>query len=202
MNRAQSWFAAFLMILILAVIVTYRTVPAQNTVLTHFDVLIVLGSPADPDGKASPEERERVLEGVREFKAGRAGHIIVTGGAVHNEWNEGRTMAPLALAAGVPTEDLIVEPYARNTIENIFYCHKIMERQGWSSAEVVSSPSHLPRAGLILEHYNFRWRTHAAKWPVEYNWRRKAPYYLKEAVGTTILRWFGYKETAFMPWRG
>ncbi len=93
-----------------AVVVTYRTVPTHNTEATHFDTLIVLGCPADPDGKASPEERERVLAAVREFRAGRAGHIIVSGGAVHNRWNEAEAMAGIARGAGVPAEDVLIEP--------------------------------------------------------------------------------------------
>ncbi len=184
---------------IAAVVVTYRTVPTHNTEATHFDTLIVLGCPVDPDGKASPEERERVLAAVREFRAGRAGHIIVSGGAVHNRWNEAEAMAGIARGAGVPAEDLLIERRARNTIENIYYSNQMMQQRGWTSAEVVSTPDHLPRAGLILEHYGFGWRTEAARWPVEFAWKRIAPYYVKEALGTTVLRWFGYRRSPFMP---
>ena len=182
-----------------AVVVTYRTVPTHNTDAEHFDTLIVLGCPVDPDGKASPEERERVLAGVREFRAGRAKHIIVTGGAVHNQWNEAQAMAGIAERAGLPPEDILIEPQARNTIQNIFYSYKIMQAHGWTSAEVVSTPDHLPRTGLILQHYSFAWRTHAAEWPREFEWKRIAPYYVYEALGTTALRWFGYRPSPYLP---
>ena len=182
-----------------AIVMTYETVPTHNTEATRFDTLIVLGSPADPDGKASPEERERVMEAVREFRAGRAGHIIVSGGPVHNEWTEADIMAGIAVAAGVPAEDVLVEGRARNTVENIYYSHQIMEAFGWRTAEVVSSPSHLPRAGLILEHWQFGWRTRASRWPPEYAAKRIAPYYVYEALGTTVLRWFGYRPSPFLP---
>ena len=184
-----------------AVVTTYETVPSHNTSATHFDTIIVLGCPVDPDGKASPEERERVMEAVREFQAGRAAHIILTGGAVHNQWNEAGTMARVALGAGVPADALVVEPQARNTIQNIFYSDRIMRQHGWTSAEVVSSPSHLPRAALILKHYPFAWQTHPSHWPPEYAWKRIVPYYLYEAVGTTLLRWFGYRPSPFIPAR-
>jgi uncharacterized SAM-binding protein YcdF (DUF218 family) len=184
---------------VLATVWSYETVPTHTTNAARFDTLIVLGCPADPDGKASPEQRERVLEAVREFKAGRAGHMIVTGGAVHNAWNEAATMARVAEAAGVPAADIVVEGRARNTIENVFYSERIMQEQGWTSAEVVSSPSHLPRAALILEHYRFGWRTQAAPWPREYTWWRIAPYYVREAAGTTVLRWFGFGREPFLP---
>jgi uncharacterized SAM-binding protein YcdF (DUF218 family) len=37
-----------------------------------------------------------------------------------------------------------------------------MRSHGWGSAEVISSASHLPRAGLILSRLPLKWRTHAA----------------------------------------
>ena len=181
------------------VVASYETVPNHTTDATHFDTLLVLGSPSDPDGKPSPEQRERVMEAVREFQAGRASHIIVSGAAVHNEWCEAETMARIAEAAGVPAEDVIVEPKAQNTIQNVFYAHRIMDQHGWKTAEVVSSPSHLPRASLILEHYGFGWRTQPAHWPPEYGAQRIAPYYMYEAMGTTVLRWFGFGQNAFLP---
>ena len=113
-----------------------------------------------PDGTPSPEQRERTLEGVREFKAGVAPHLIFTGGPAHNQFVEAHVMAALAIAQGVPPEAVIEEGQAQNTIQNIFYSHRIMAQHGWTSAEVVSSPSHLPRAALILMHYPFPWRTH------------------------------------------
>jgi hypothetical protein len=37
-----------------------------------------------------------------------------------------------------------------------------METHGWHSAEVVSSASHLPRAGIIFSGLPLEWRAHAA----------------------------------------
>ena len=37
-----------------------------------------------------------------------------------------------------------------------------MKAHGWRSAEVVSTASHLPRAGIILSQLPLEWRTHAA----------------------------------------
>ncbi len=130
---------------------------SQPTILdlSHFDTLIVLGTPANPDGSASPEQRERTLEGVREYKAGVASHLIMTGGAAHNQFVEADVMKELAVAQGVPADAITEEGQAQNTIQNIYYSEKIMAAQHWTSAEVVSSPSHLPRAALILAHYSF-----------------------------------------------
>src|ERR1700678_2529662 len=156
----------FLIVLILLVIaamagiaVVYRTIPTSDTNLRHFDTIIILGTPANPDGTPSPEQRERTLEGVREFKAGIAPHLILTGGPAHNQFVEAHVMAVLAIAQGVPAEAVIEEGQAQNTIQNIFYSQRIMATHQWTSAEVISSPSHPPRTALILEHYQLAWRT-------------------------------------------
>lgn len=198
----MKWFwvgLAGLVAGVIAVVVTYRTVPDHTTEATHFDTLIVLGSPADPDGAPSWDERERVMEAVREWKAGRADHIILSGGAAHNQWVEGAVMAGIAARAGVPANALEVEGQSLNTIQNIFYSHAIMERHGWRTAEVVSEASHLPRASLILEHWHFPWRVRACPWPAEVTWSRKAGLFTYEALGTTVLRWVGFRRTRFLP---
>jgi uncharacterized SAM-binding protein YcdF (DUF218 family) len=179
--------------------VGYRSIPDRNTGLVRFDTLIVLGTPARPDGMPSPEQRERTLEGVRELKAGVAPHMILTGGAAHNRFLEAQGMEELALAQGVPANVIVEETQAQNTIQNIYYSEKIMEAHGWKSAEVISSASHLPRTGLILEHYGFAWRTHAAPWPVEYGWWERAAHYGVEAEYCLKLRMFGFRPTAFLP---
>jgi uncharacterized SAM-binding protein YcdF (DUF218 family) len=199
MKAALKGLASVLLIGIALVTGTYLTVPTHSTDATHFDVLIVLGYPSDDDGKPSPEQRARVMEAVREFKAGRAEHLIMTGAAAHNRWVEAESMARTAEQEGVPTEDIVVEPRAGNTIENIYYSQQIMQDRGWTSAEVVSSPSHLPRAGLILQHYSFGWRTHAASWPDGYSMVRIAAIYVHEMQLTAKLRWFGFSWSQFLP---
>jgi uncharacterized SAM-binding protein YcdF (DUF218 family) len=176
----------------------YRDIPTHNTDLTHFDTLIVLGTPAKADGSPSPEQRERTLEGVREFKAGVASHLIMTGGAAHNQFVEAHVMKELAIAQGVPSEAVTEEGQAQNTVQNIFYSHRIMAAQHWTSAEVISSPSHLPRAALILEHYSFSWRTQQAPWPQEYSEVKRALHYCVEAEYCLRLKIFGFPSTPFL----
>ena len=182
-----------------AVAALYLTVPQSNAQLTHFDTIIVLGSPANPDGTPSAEQRERVLEGVREYRAGVAPHIIMTGGAAHNRWVEAHVMAELAERNGVPPVAVIEEGRAQNTIQNAYYSIKLMRGCGWRSAEVVSSPSHLPRASLIFSHFPIEWRMHAAHWPVEYEVARTLFLYTAEAGYTAKLRLFGFHPTPFLP---
>jgi uncharacterized SAM-binding protein YcdF (DUF218 family) len=177
----------------------YRSIPTSNTNLTHFDAIIVLGTPANLDGTPSPEQRERTLEGVREFKAGVAPHLIFTGGPAHNQFVEAHTMAVLALAQEVPADAILEEGQAQNTVQNIFYSQRIMAAHGWTSAEVVSSPSHLPRTALILKHFSIAWTTHPAPWPPEYALWQRAAHCSVEAEYCLRLEIFGFPTTRFLP---
>ena len=185
---------------LLGVFVSYVTIPTRNTTATHFDTIIVLGTPSLPDGSASLDQRMRVAEGVREYRAGVAPRMIMTGGAAHNHFVEAHTMVELARAEGVPQDALIEEGRAQNTIQNIFYSELLMQAHGWGSAEVVSSPNHLPRAALILGHYHsLAWRTDAAVWPPEFTAGHIQLAYLSEATYCFMLRWIGFKASPYLP---
>ena len=136
--------------------------PKENTAQEHFDVLMVLGSPADADGNPTPTELERVTEAVNEYERGVAPRMIITGGPAHNQFMEAEVMARVAEAQGIPAGAIVEERTARNTMENTCDSLRIMRSHGWESAEVISSASHLPRAGLILSRLPLEWRTHAA----------------------------------------
>lgn len=184
----------------------YLTIPTHNTNATHFDTLIVLGYPANPDGSPSPEQRERVLEAVREYKADVAPYIIMSGAAAHNQYIEADVMAQLAREQGVPASAILEDVQAENTIQNIYYSARIMHQYGWHSSEVISSPSHLPRAALIVNTFDvdqpnlyINWRTHAAHWPAEYSLLREAVLYIGEARNCLVLRFNGFPSSRFLP---
>lgn len=181
----------------------YDAIPAANTTLKRFDTLIVLGTPCTADGTPSPEQRERVLEGVREFRAGVAPHIIVTGGAAHNSFVEADCMKHLAVDQGVPPDAVIEEKQAKDTIQNIWFSKAIMDAHGWHSAEVISSPSHLPRTALILEHYTgrdrFAWRTHPAQWPKEFTQEQIVQHFAGEMKGCWRLTHRGFPNNRWLP---
>jgi len=199
LRKPLTILLAVLIITIAATVIDYRAIPNHNTNLTHFDTIIVLGTPANLDGTPSPEQRERTLEGVREFKAGVAPHLILTGGPAHNQFVEAHVMATLALAQGVPPAAVIEEDQAQNTIQNIFYSQRIMASHQWTSAEVISSPSHLPRTALILQHYPLVWHTQAAPWPSEYAFWQRATHLCVEAQYCLKLKIFGFPKTLFLP---
>lgn len=161
LQMALAVFSVVLAILVWAALARHFA-PSSNTALTRFDAIIVLGHPADSDGNPTPLQLSVVTEAVQEYERGVAPRLILTGGAVANQYVEARVMARIAEAQGVPASAVFVEPRARDTIQNACYAVHILRNHGWRSAEVVSNPSQLPRVGLILSHLPLEWRTHAA----------------------------------------
>jgi uncharacterized SAM-binding protein YcdF (DUF218 family) len=189
-------------------LVNVLTIPHSNTPLTHFDAIIVLGNPSNPDGSPGPEQRERVLEAVREYQAHVAPIVIMSGAAAHNAVTESHSMAQLALAEGVPASAIVEEPRALNTIQNLIYSSELMHQHNWSSAEIVSSPSHLPRTAVLMNNLNlqrpnlsFDWHTHASRWPSEYSLLQETKLYANESWYALKLRVNGVPAQQFSPKR-
>ena len=65
-------------------------------------------------------------------------------------------MRELALDAGVTPDRIVIEPTARNTLENAERSACIMAERGWSSPIVVSDRVHLPRALLAFRGAGLR----------------------------------------------
>jgi uncharacterized SAM-binding protein YcdF (DUF218 family) len=201
MRKALSVLLALVVLALVAVgavLILWRTIPRSNTAQQKFDIILVLGVPSRPDGSPSPEQRSRVLEGVREWRSGVAPRIVVSGGPAHNQWVEADTMAKFAEQQGVPVGDVLEERQAHDTIQNVYYTVAIMRAHQWHSAEVVSSGYHLPRAALILARFPIAWRTHSAPWPPEFDILDKAVREWREAVYCLILRTHGFPPSRFI----
>ena|GEM_PF-664143 len=208
LTRTLFYVAVIVFTFALVVAGNYLTLPTHNTDAKHFDTLIVLGTPARLDGTPSPEQRERVLEGVREYKAGVAPVIIMTGGAAYNQFVEAHVMDEFAQSQGVPASAILEEPRAMDTVQNIYYSALMMRHKGWTSAEIISSPSHLPRVALVANTLNLDqpslsidWRTQAARWPPEYSAWHRFRLYAGEAYKCLLIRLDGFPSSPFLPHR-
>jgi uncharacterized SAM-binding protein YcdF (DUF218 family) len=138
---------------ITCILIMYFSIPMSDTPQTQFDVILVLGNPAADNGTIAPLAKSRVLEGIRQYRAGVAPRLMMTGGAVRNQFVESQVMMQFALSQGVPASALYTEEDSRNTIQNAYYSYRILQANGWTSALVVTSPTHVRRASLIFNHY-------------------------------------------------
>ena len=184
---------------VMIVVFLYRSIPLGNTAQARFDTIIVLGCPANGDGGPSPVQMERVSEGVRQYRAGIAPMLIMTGGAAHNRYVEAKVMAAIARAQGVPATAILEESQAQNTIQNAYYSVQIMKARGWSSAEVVSSESHLPRASLIFARFPVRYRMQGARKSTDLEFNHPWTAYAYEACRADFIRIFGVGHSRYLP---
>ncbi len=170
----------------------YFSIPMSDTQQRQFDVILVLGNPAKDDGSIAPVGKSRMLEAIRQYRAGVAPRLLMSGGAVLNQFVEAQVMRQFALSQGVPASALFAEGESRNTIQNAYYSYKIMQAHDWRSALVVSSPSHLRRASLIFSHYPLAWAMQAAPWPPGFPLWKLIWSWSSEAGYTSYGRLFGF----------
>jgi uncharacterized SAM-binding protein YcdF (DUF218 family) len=126
----------------------YRVPPRQR-----YDVAITLGCPADPDGSASLCQRCRVNRAVQAYHCGQVGKILMSGNAAHSPVVEADVMAALAESIGVPAADVLRERRALTTWQNLRYATAMMRRAHFSTALIISTADHLPRARRIAHFY-------------------------------------------------
>jgi uncharacterized SAM-binding protein YcdF (DUF218 family) len=190
--RILRIFAILLATAIACIAVIYFSIPMSDSQQAKFDVILVLGNPAKSDGSIAPLARSRVLEGIRQYRAGVAPRLLMTGGAVQNQFVEAQVMLQFALSQGVPASALLAEGESRNTIQNAYYSYKIMQAHDWTSALIVTSPTHVRRASLIFNHYPLAWRMDVAPWPPGFPLWKQLWFWTSESCYASYGRLFGF----------
>jgi uncharacterized SAM-binding protein YcdF (DUF218 family) len=181
---------------IVSIALIYLSIPRGNTGQNRFDVILVLGTPANSDGAISQIGRSLVLEAIRQYRSGVAPRLLMTGGAAHNQFVEAKVMAQFAQAQGVPASATFEEEQSRDTVQNAYYSFRIMQSHDWQSALVIGRPSHLRRASLIFRYYPIAWRMQAAPWPPGMPLLSRFRSWCSEAVKTCYARIFGFPESS------
>jgi uncharacterized SAM-binding protein YcdF (DUF218 family) len=119
-----------------------------------YDAIVVLGggiAPAHPPDQPLPdlnEDADRIWQAARLWRRGVAPRIIVTGGSFLAQQadpptTEAEAMRVFLLDLGVPSEAIVSEGEALNTIENIRNVRAIV---GDGRVALVTSAFHMPRA--------------------------------------------------------
>lgn len=122
---------------------------SRNT-LQQADVALVLGSRVHRGGQLNPCLVKRVEEGVRVVQQGWAHWLVVSGGVDPEDGAvEAEAMASIAAQRGLPQEQIVLEPRARSTYQNLLFTQQLMQQRGWNTVVIVSEPFHLPRAALM-----------------------------------------------------
>ena len=88
-------------------------------------------------------------------------------------------MKNLAVDNGVPAGAIELEQRAANTHDNVVYTHDILQRHGWRTILLVSSPYHMRRATMT-------WRGSAPEITVVPTPSRKSLFYVRDRAGVSL----------------
>lgn len=145
----------------------------QEIYPNNIDYIIVLGN----------SNLYRIRKAV-EFYHKRACKIILSGGSLLKSGiSECEYFYNYALSKGIPNSDLILEKDSKNTIENIRYSFKIIEKNKNINLLIISSTQHLYRVQKIVSLIS-----------KQFNFYPKCYYYPVYPRNYTIDKWYLYKS--------
>ncbi|HBE96783.1 MAG TPA: hypothetical protein DDW68_06390 [Verrucomicrobiales bacterium] len=127
------------------------------------DCAIVLGAAAWHD-KPSPVLRERLNHAIELFKSKRVNALILTGGFGKGaDFSESKVSFDYCLSLGVPASAIRVESESTKTYENLSEAKKILQKEGWKTALLVSDPWHIKRARRMADNLGIKVYASATK---------------------------------------
>lgn len=118
------------------------------------DVIVVLGSATGPaiPPRQDPdlnEHADRLMHAADLYKAGKAKFVLVSGGnwrhpSLHH--SEADDMRDVLMRFGVPSSSILVEANSLDTGQNADFSEQLMQQQHLTTALLVTSGVHMPRA--------------------------------------------------------
>jgi uncharacterized SAM-binding protein YcdF (DUF218 family) len=133
--------------------------PKSLTETPAADVAILLGGAVDSPGGLRLEAElndagDRILHAARLVRAGKVRRILVTGGNIpwiSTSEPEAEHMRRYLMEMGVPADAIAVAGQSRNTQENAQEIAALWRGNAYTSALLVTSAAHMPRALAIFQ---------------------------------------------------
>ena len=119
--------------------------------LSSADIAVVLGNAVNRRGKPNPCLRSRVEAGVRLYRQGKVGELLMSGGTDGDGSNEAQTMRDMAVEMGVPSEKIRLEEHSKSTYENIVL--SVPDLRDANGIIIVSDAFHLARAEWLAKRH-------------------------------------------------
>ncbi|WP_140919204.1 envelope biogenesis factor ElyC [Limnobaculum xujianqingii] len=153
-----SWLG--LLLLSLQPVADRLLMPIENQYATYqknepIDYIVVLGGGYTynpewaPSSNLFPNSLPRVTEGVRLYRQHPGAKMIFSGAAaISNPLPNAKVAAMVAESLGVPEQDIIILPQAKDTIEEAQAVAQIAQQK---TLLLVTSANHLPRAMRIFQ---------------------------------------------------
>ena len=141
MKKQKSFWLSIVTLLLLYIVILFSLFINELRVATdeiaYADAIVVLTGGTG-----------RVEEGLRLFREGRGGYLILSG--VEETSSLGAIFPGRDLKTSVDTSRIILDIESRRTIDNAFNVKKIVEEKGFKSLILVTSNYHMKRASTIL----------------------------------------------------
>ena len=128
------------------------------------DAIVVLGGVTLPPQPPRldidvGEGIDRLLHGMRLWRAGKAPRLVLTGGALPallgSHMTEAYALQQLALEYGIADTALVLEEQAQNTYENAYYSQQVLAPFKVQRLILVTSASHMPRSMAVFRKFPF-----------------------------------------------
>lgn len=123
----------------------HRIIKDVNTLTKDIDCIVILGAGVWGD-KPSPMLQDRLDEGIRLYKEGKAPKIIMSGDHSGQYYDEVNIMKQYAINKGVPSEDIFMDHAGLSTYESIYRAKEIFNAK---NIIIVTQKYHLYRALYI-----------------------------------------------------
>jgi vancomycin permeability regulator SanA len=152
----RSWAAAAVLVLTAAVcVVAFPLAQVLFFGTTDYrrpaDVVVVFGAQVHANGVPSTSLRDRMDTAIALFKDGLVKKILVSGGVGDSGYNEALVMRRMAVAAGVPRQDVIVDSNGVNTEATVRDSIPFFSISPRTKVLAVSQFYHLPRIKLAFQ---------------------------------------------------
>jgi len=134
-----------------------------NKAVTKVNYLLVAGggivdrSPEFNRPVLTESSLRRCLTAYRWWKFNKCPIVLCGGSPLKNGHPEAQVMADFLADLGVPKKDLKIEPYSRNTYENIHNAKKLLKLKRTDKVGVITSAVHLPRTIAICRKFKLNY---------------------------------------------
>ncbi|MCH3964656.1 MAG: YdcF family protein [Clostridium sp.] len=151
MKKSLKVILSIITVVFVAVLITGFEVIffGENSKPEKSDCIIVLGCKVY-GSTPSPFLAARTDEGLRLYNRGYGSYIIVSGGRGNGEnISEAMAMRNYLISRGVDPKRIIMEDKSMSTMDNLTNSSRIMKKEGFKTAIIVSNKFHLKRASLM-----------------------------------------------------
>jgi SanA protein len=126
---------------------TRQQIFSDVSTIPHRKVGLLLGtSKFGSHGRINYYYQYRIQAAVALFKAGRIDYVLVSGDNRHASYNEPETMQADLIAAGIPSERIVLDYAGFRTLDSIMRCLYVF---GEDDITIISQPFHNARALFI-----------------------------------------------------